>query len=74
MAVVRNLEKISLNRDTSHTEVNGTYTIVTGNGGEKYLQVDTYGSKERQLSGKKSQSIRFSPEAITQLKSILKNL
>ena len=74
MAIVRNLEKITLERDTRHSEVNGTYTTVTGNGGEKYLQVDTYGSKERQFSGKKSQSIRFSPEAITQLKSILSKL
>ncbi len=74
MAVVRNLEKITLDRDTTHTEVSGTYTIVTGSDGEKYLQVDTYGSKKRQLSGKKSQSIRFSPEAISQLKSILKYL
>ncbi|EEY36912.1 hypothetical protein VII_000664 [Vibrio mimicus MB451] len=42
--------------------------------GEKYLQVDTYGSVKRKETGKKSQSIRFSPEAIEQLKSIISAL
>ncbi len=39
---------------------------------DKYLQIDTYGSATRKIPGKKSQSIRFSPEAIDQLKEILK--
>ncbi len=74
MAIVRSLEKIVLDRDARHTEVNATYTIVTDGNGEKYLQVDTYGSKERHIAGKKSQSIRFSPAAISQLKTILQGL
>ena len=36
-----------------------------------YLQVDTYGSRQRRIPGKKSQSIRFAPEAVQQLKAIL---
>ncbi|TOB21532.1 methionyl-tRNA formyltransferase, partial [Vibrio parahaemolyticus] len=44
--------------------MNATYTVVVGDNGEKYLQVDTYGSTKRQEIGKKSQSVRFSPEAI----------
>ena len=74
MAIVRKLEKLNLERDSRHTEVNCTYTIVTCDNGEKYLQVDTYGSKERQNAGKKSQSIRFSPEAIVQLKKIIDSI
>ena len=74
MAIVRKLEAIHLSKKSSHTEVSGTYTIITEDNGEKYLQVDTYGSAEREKSGIKSQSIRFSPDAIIQLKSIIDKL
>lgn len=71
MAVVRRLEHVSLERYTPHTEVDCTYSIVSDESGQRYLQVDTYGSTERQIPGKKSQSIRFAPEAIDQLKVLL---
>lgn len=70
MAVVRRLEEQTLEKGSSHTEVNCTYSIVDGKDG-RYLQVDTYGSTTRKIPGKKSQSIRFAPEAIKQLKSLL---
>ncbi|WP_081429560.1 hypothetical protein [Solidesulfovibrio magneticus] len=70
MAIVRNLEPISLEKDTNHTEVNATFTVVS-NAKEKFLQIDTYGSPNRQIHGKKSQSIRFSTAAISQLKEII---
>ena len=70
MAIVRTLERQDLERDSSHTEVECTYSIVHSAEGT-FLQVDTYGSVARQMCGKKSQSIRFSPEAIDQLKRIL---
>ena len=70
MAIVRTLERQDLERDSSHTEVDCTYAIVQTAEGV-FLQVDTYGSVSRQFRGKKSQSIRFAPEAIEQLKRIL---
>ncbi len=71
MAIVRRLEPLALEKDTPHTEVDSTYSIVhDSNGREAYLQIDTYGSKARQIPGKKSQSLRFAPEAIEQLKSL----
>ena len=73
MAIVRKLDPIQLDRDSKHTEVNCTYAILEDDQGDKYLQIDTYGSATRKIPGKKSQSIRFSPEAIEQLKEILKN-
>jgi len=63
MAIVRKLESIQLDRDSKHSEVNCTYAVVEDDKGSKYLQIDTYGSKTRKIPGKKSQSIRFSPEA-----------
>lgn len=73
MAIIRKLEPATLERDSRHTEVDCTYTIVTDTQGEKSLQIDTYGSAARKIPGKKSQSIRFSPEAIEQLKQILES-
>jgi len=71
MAIIRKLERIDLQRDSSHSEVECTYSIVQGSGGQRFLQIDTYGSADRQFPGKKSQSVRFSPEAIAQLRRIL---
>jgi hypothetical protein len=71
MAIVRRLEPLSLEKDSPHSEVECTYSIVHDGAGRGYLQVDTYGSKVRQIPGKKSQSIRFAPEAIQQLKILL---
>ena len=72
MAIIRKMEKIELERDSRHTEVDSTYSIIISSNGTKYLQIDTYGSKRRQIAGKKSQSLRLAPEAIKQLKNILK--
>ena len=71
MAIIRKLEYRTLERDAPHTDVNGTYSIVSDNSGTRYLQIDTYGSVTRQIPGKKSQSIRFGPEAIEQIKNLL---
>ena len=61
-----------LERETKHTEVNCTYSIVVDAENHKYLQIDTYGSADRQILDKKSQSIRFSPEAIKEIREILR--
>jgi hypothetical protein len=47
------------------------FCVIIGADGSKYLQVDTYGSSGRRFQGKKSQSIRFTPEAIEQLTKII---
>jgi hypothetical protein len=70
MAIITKLEKIELDRDSKHTDVEGTYAIVEV-GGKKYLQIDTYGSAIRKYPGRKSQSLRFNQEAIDQLRSII---
>jgi hypothetical protein len=71
MAIVRKLEPFPDLIDARHTEVRGTYSVVTDANGNRWLQIDTYGSAMRKHRGKKSQSIRFSPEAIRQLRAIL---
>lgn len=71
MAIVRTLVKITLS-DSAHSEVKEcTDAVIQGADGRKSLQIDTYGSAHRKMPNKKSQSIRFSPEAIKQLRRIL---
>jgi hypothetical protein len=70
MAIVRRLKRITLEYGSPHTEVECTYAIIQGEEG-KSLQIDTYGSAHRKMPYKKSQSMRFSPEAIAQLRDIL---
>ena len=71
MAIVHHLEPRILEKESPHTDCECTYSIVHDSLGRKYLQVDTYGSKAREIPGKKSQSIRFAPEAIEQLRGLL---
>ena len=71
MATVRKLEHRDLERVARHTEVEGSYSIIDLDG-EKFLQIDTYGSKQRQDKGKMSQSLRLSQESIKQLLEIIK--
>ena len=71
MAIVRHLEERPLQVEVKHTETEGTYSLVRDRDGLTYLQIDTYGSAERKLEGKKSQSIRFSPEAVADLRKII---
>jgi hypothetical protein len=74
MALITRLEKITMDRNAHHEEVECTYSIINGDNGERFLQIDTYGSKERQIPGKKSQSLRFSADAVEQLKQIIQEL
>ena len=71
MATVRHLERIQLQVEAKHTDAEATWSIVKDRDGETYLQIDTYGSNERKLVGKQSQSIRLSADAIKELRDIL---
>lgn len=74
MAIIRKLEPRVHEKYTRHTDAEGsTYSIIYEPDGTKVLQIDTYGSKSRRIPGKVSQSIRFSPEGLRELKAILKN-
>jgi len=72
VAIVRRMDPLALERENAaHSEVDCTYSIITDREGKRYLQIDTYGSATRKMPNKKSQSLRFAPEAIQQLKAIL---
>lgn len=71
MALIRQLEERHMQRNKVHSEVEATFTIFTDQHGEKYLQIDTYGSPDRAIPGKVSQSIQFNPESMQQLHAII---
>ncbi len=71
MALVRTLRHLSLEKAGAHLPVECTYSIVLDLQGRRCLQIDTYGSPGRKLPGKKSQSVRFTPDALRELRSIL---
>ncbi|HMO32734.1 MAG TPA: hypothetical protein PKE63_00720 [Lacibacter sp.] len=71
MALINKIEKGFKDRDSIHKPTECSYFIVYNKKGEKFLQLDTYGSADRAIPGKVSQSIQFSPEAIAQLKELL---
>jgi hypothetical protein len=73
MGRVTHIRKQALSISAPHRDVECTYDVVTADNGEKLLQLDTYGSATRQVPGKKSQSIRFSPSALAELKAIIRD-
>ena len=66
MTIVRHLEVKELDGRARHSEVEATGSLVEADG-EKFLQIDTYGSSSRAIPGKVSQSIRLSKLAFAQL-------
>jgi hypothetical protein len=71
MALINEITFQELRVEATHKQADCTFSIV-GGVGEKHLQLDTYGSKGRKILGKKSQSIRLTPSAISNLKRIIK--
>jgi hypothetical protein len=70
VALVTKLEEKKGGLHGAHLLVECTYEVVEIDG-QRLLQLDTYGSTSRKLRGKKSQTIRFAPEALAQLKELL---
>jgi hypothetical protein len=71
MALVEKISHQGLQKIANHTKVECTYDIIQAPDGTLQLQLDTYGSAERQILDKKSQSIRLSQTALQDLKAIL---
>lgn len=66
MAIVRKFREIELKANARHTETLGGYSV-QGQDGEKFIQINTVGSEDRQIPGKVSQTLRLSKAAIEQL-------
>ncbi|MCZ8019739.1 hypothetical protein [Novosphingobium sp.] len=69
MAVVKKFSVEEQNSRIGHTECHGTIRAIEVDG-EKFIQIDTYGSKEREFQNKLSQSLRLTEAAFNQLKKL----
>ena len=72
MAVVKKFRIEEQNSRMGHTECTGTIRAIEV-GGEKYVQIDTYGSKDREIQDKLSQSLRLTEDAFNQLVKLGRN-
>jgi hypothetical protein len=71
MALIRSLERKSMDRNSIHREIRATYTLFECDG-RRFIQLDSYGTDERQIPGKKSQSLQFDDAGARALFDILK--
>jgi hypothetical protein len=70
MALITRFDEVTADRQVVHGPVECGWRSFTSNG-ERILQLDTYGSAERKLQGKTSQSIQLDEKAARQLAEIL---
>jgi hypothetical protein len=59
MALIKRFERTTMLSNHVHGEAPCTYTVFQDDSGDRFLQIDTYGSATRKLRGKKSQSIQL---------------
>ncbi|HSQ95008.1 MAG TPA: hypothetical protein VLM18_02750 [Croceibacterium sp.] len=69
MAIVRGFEPRELDRSSTHSEGEATIFTVEADG-ERFIQIDTYGSADRAMPGKVSQRLRLSKDAFDQLMKV----
>ena len=71
MAIIRSFEELDLKMNARHTETHGGWSV-QGQDGERFIQINTFGSDDREMPDKVSQSLRLSKEAIEQLAQLAK--
>lgn len=71
MALIHDIKLVRRERQRVHGVVECSYTAFS-EGGKHYLQLDTYGSPDRALTGKVSQSLQFDEESAKQLYELLR--
>jgi hypothetical protein len=70
MALIKSFSEKKPDRDSKHTEAEATW-YVGGVGDGRFLQIDTYGSSDRMIAGKVSQSIRLDSRGARQLRALI---
>ena len=67
---INNFEKKIKEKNSIQGKINSSYSVFDING-EKYFQIDMYGSSDRQIPGKTSQTIQFDKNAAKKIIEIL---
>ncbi|HEY4122974.1 MAG TPA: hypothetical protein VGM36_00085 [Rhizomicrobium sp.] len=71
MALIRHFIEKPMDRNSIHDEIEASVTSFEYDG-RVFIQIDTYGREERQIPGKKSQTLQLDREGATALFAILK--
>ena len=71
MALIRHFERKEMERNALHDEIEATYSVFERDGGV-LLQIDSYGRADREMPGKKSQTLQLDREGALELFEILK--
>jgi hypothetical protein len=71
MALIRLFDRKHMERNSIHDEISATYTVFERDG-RRFIQIDSYGRDEREIPGKKSQTIQLDRDSAQQLYRILK--
>ena len=72
MALVSVIEPSQKDRTSVHRPTRCLFSIVGGEAGTRYLQLDTMGSDERQFADEVSQSIQFDKQEVQQLLQLIR--
>jgi hypothetical protein len=72
MALVRKIESATAERHSVHPEVECTYISFATANGDRYVQLNTYGSPTREVKDRPSQAMQFDAEGAERLVKILK--
>jgi hypothetical protein len=70
MAVIRRFTVLQQNRERSQPQAIGGCVVPLTLDGERFLQLNSYGSEDRVVVGARSQNMRLSKEAFDQLVEI----
>jgi hypothetical protein len=71
MALISSIEVVPKERQQVHRPTRCHASIVESDG-KKYVQLDTYGSSDREFTDKVSQSIQFDEAAAAQLLELIR--
>ena len=71
MALVESLELIRKERQSVHKPTRCGYSVFRDDQGNRYLQLDTYGTDDRELAGKVSQSLQFNAAIAAELRALI---
>ena len=71
MALIRTFEEKAMDRNSIHHEISASYTVFERDD-RKFIQIDSYGRDERDIPGKKSQTIQLDRDGASALFQILK--
>lgn len=69
----KQMTKLNKTRISVHQTVRATYSTFKDSSGRKFFQIDTYGSEDREIPNKISQSLQLDEETALFLLDVIKN-